>query len=391
MGVGGYLARDGLRAQARWLALALAGAFAVGGIWYARNLVDHGSPLWPFTAAPWGDPTPPFLKLVRTTLLQRPVATLSGRWGTYSALLGGAVVVLAGAVLVLFRGALGFGLARPLRRELVIAGAVAVLALLAWSAAPGTGLQTAPGLLFPLSWPASTIRYMLPALGAATVAVALAARAGGLTAVAVTVALAAAVVWNAVKDAQLGLPYVPSLRTLVVGAAAGILVAWAAAVAHRSARRRARGGGLLAGRSRALVRGVPALAAIAFGAVLAPASDGFVRRHAQLPRSTALGQGVAAWFAAQPGFDTGHGAIAFASRALQAPLAGDHFTHPLELIPAGASCAAVLTLARTSTVVVTAPQFLRGLLGDRPYGSGACLAGRHPTYRDPVFSVYRPG
>jgi hypothetical protein len=99
---------------------------------------------------------------------------------------------------------------------------------------------------------------------------------------------------------------------------------------------------------------------------------------------------VAAWFAAQPGFDDGRMTIAFASRAVQAPLAGDHFTHPLELLPARASCAEVRARARRSAIVVTDPAFLRGLLGDRPYDAGRCLAGRRRGYRDEAFSVYPP-
>jgi len=40
--------RPRLRQMSRWLALSALAAFVVGGIWYLRNLVDHGSPFWPF-------------------------------------------------------------------------------------------------------------------------------------------------------------------------------------------------------------------------------------------------------------------------------------------------------------------------------------------------------
>jgi hypothetical protein len=379
LGAGFHLARGSLRRLAPWLALAGAAGFAVGGIWYARNLVQHGSPLWPFGAAPWGDPMPPFLELVDTRFLERPAATLEGRWGTYAGQLAGAVVLLGGALLVLIRG----GLARPLRVELVAAASVVLLACLAWSLAPGTGLPSAPGLLFPESWPLSTLRYLLPAIGGAAVAVALAARAGGLTGVAATLALAASVAWNVVEAADLGLPYVPSAATVALGAAAGLVLLAAAAAASRGPL-----GGAWRGRA---VAGVPALvAAVVAGAALAPAREGFGERHSDVARSTALGQGVAAWFAARPGFDGGEGTIAFASRALQASLAGDDFTHPLELLPARATCAEVRARARRGPIVVTDPAFLRGLLGDRPYDAGLCLAGRRPGYRDEVFRVYLP-
>jgi hypothetical protein len=384
LGVGLYLARGRLRPIASGLALAGGLAFAVGGVWYARNLVQHGSPLWPFSDAPWGDPRPPFLELVDTRFLERPAASLEGRWGDYADQLSGAVVLLGGALLVLVRAAVGPGLARPLRLELVAAGSAAALALLAWSLAPGTGLPPSPGLLAPESWPLSTLRYLLPAIGAANVAVALATRAGGATRAAATLALAASLAWNVVNAADLGVPYVPSARTVVLGAAAGLVLLGAATLASRGAPGRA-------WRGRA-VPGAPALAAaaVAAGAALTPAAEGFVERHSRVEGSTALGQRVAAWFAGRPGFDGGDETIVFASRALQAPLAGDRFTHPLELLPARASCAAVRARARRSAIVVTDPAFLRGLLGDRPYDAGRCLAGRRPAFRDEVFSVYPP-
>jgi hypothetical protein len=384
LGVGFFFARGSLLPLVRWLALATAGAFTIGGIWYARNLLQHGSPLWPFAAAPWGDPRPRFLELVDARFLERPAASLNGRWGTYASQLAGAIVLLAGALAVLVRGALAFRLPRRLRLELVVVGSVSLLALLAWSLAPGTGLPTSPGLLAPESWPLSTLRYLLPAIGAATVAVAVAARAGGVTAASATLALAAATAWNVVEAADLGLPYVPSAETVAVGAAAGLAVLAVALLASRRAPGRGWGGLAVAGAP------VVVVAAVVAGLALAPAGQGFVERHSGVTGSTALGRGVAAWFAAQPGFDGGGMTIAFASRAVQAPLAGDHFTHPLELLPARASCAEVRARARRSAIVVTDPAFLRGLLGDRPYDAGRCLAGRRPSYRDEAFSVYPP-
>jgi hypothetical protein len=382
--VGLYLARGRLRALGRWLVLAAGTALAVGGIWYVRNLLQHGSPLWPFVAAPWGDPRPPFLELVDTRLLERPAATLSGRWSVYSDQLAGAVVLLAGALLVLVRAALGLGLERRLRLELAVAGLVAVVAFGAWTIAPGTGLPTSPQLLFPETWPASTVRYLLPALGAATVAVALAARVEGVSGTAATFALGVAVGWNLVQDAQLGLPYVPPARALALGAAAGLLVLMVAGAVSTKWSTRAWPRSAVANAT-TVIGG-----AVLVGVGLAIVSEGFVERHARVEGSTALGQGVAAWFVAQPDFDSDPMTIAFASRALQAPLAGDHFTNRLELLAAHVDCARVQARARHSAVVVTDPAFLRGLLGDRPYDAGRCLAGRRPAYRDEAFSVYAP-
>ena len=384
LGIGVYLARRRLRPVMPWLVLASGVAVAVGGIWYLRNLVQHGSPLWPFAATPWGDPRPRFLELVDARLVERLGPTLEGRWDMYAGQLAGGVVLLGGALLVLVRGALGGGLPRSLRLALLTAGGVTVLALLIWSAAPGTGLPTASSLLFPETWPASTVRYLLPALGAATVAVALATRVGGVTGAVATVALAVAVVWNVVKAAQLGLPYVPSARVLILGVALGLLVLGLAGVASRIVMRH--------GRPRRVAPGtLTVVVAVLVGVALVPAGEGFVERQAKVTGSTALGLGVAAWLATQPGFDRGGRTIAFASRGLQAQLAGDHFDNRLELIPARATCANVRALARRSVLVVSDPSFLGGLLGIAPYRAHRCVAGRRPAYRDEAFRVYLPG
>jgi hypothetical protein len=383
LGIGLYLARRRLRPLVPWLVFASALGLAVGGIWYVRNLVQHGSPLWPFAAAPWGDPRPPFLELVDTKLVERLSATLEGRLDMYAGQLAGGVVMLAGALLVVVRGAVPGGLSRPLKLGLLTAGGVTVLALLIWSTAPGTGLPTAAGLLFPETWPASTVRYLLPALGAATVALALAARVGGVTGAVATIALAVSVVWNVVKDTRLGLPYVPSGGTLVLGAVLGLLALASGAVASRAMARR--------GRPRRLAPGVLVVAlAVVVGVGLAPAGEGFVARHAEVMGSTALGPGVAAFLAAQPRFDRGDLTIAFASRGLQAQLAGDRLSNRLELIPAREPCANVRGLAQRSVLVVSDPAFLGGLLGIAPYGAQRCMAGRPPAYRDEAFRVYLP-
>jgi hypothetical protein len=386
LAVGLWWARSGLAGLWQPLTLAAALALAAGGTWYLRNLVQHGSPLWPFSAAPWGDPRPEFLERVDTRLLERPSATMRGRLDMYAGQLAGAVVLLAGALAAFLSGAFGRN-PRALRRELVVAGTVAGLAVFAWSMAPGTGLPTSPGLAAPDSWPSSTLRYLLPAIGAATVALALASRVARRAGAAATAALGVAVAWNVVKDVELGAPYVAPPATLALGAAIGLLalgaataVAWFAGARGRAPRR-------------SPVEAVAAAAATAIvaGVALGAASDGLVERHARTTGSTALGRGVAAWLMRQRGFEDGRTTVAFASRALQAPLAGDNFTHPLELLPArGEGCAAVRARARHSTIVVTDPAFLRGLLGDAPYDAGRCLAGRRPGYLDPPFSVYPP-
>jgi hypothetical protein len=409
--VGFVLARSSLRQQAGVLVVALAGAIVIGGVWYLRNLFDHGSPLWPFTPAPWGDPTPPFLKLVRTSLLDRPGATLRGHLGTYAGDLAGGVLLLAGVGLGLIRCFVGSRLPRDLRRQLLVACGVTVLACFAWAIANGTGLPNAPGLLFPLSWPFSTIRYLLPALAVAAVAVALGARAAdGATRVCAALLLTGSVVWSVVQSARLGYPYVPAWRTLAVGVVAGLVVFGVVLLAVRSVAPRATKSPL-SGENVASAGAIAAAAAvIVAAAALGTAADGLVLRHTRVFRSTALAQPLNAWLASQPGWEEGRapaggprpgalagGArldprtpVAFISRTMSAPAAGDHLTHPLSLVPANASCATVLATARRSVVIVADPSFLRGLVGNSPYTTGRCLAGRRPAYQDLQFRAYLP-
>jgi hypothetical protein len=388
LGVGFYVARASLGLIARRLAISLAGAIAVGGIWYLRNLVEHGSPLWPFSAAPWGDPTPRFLQLVGTRFIERPAATLRQTWASYGGQLGGGGVLLGGALVVFLVALLGVRLRRSQRRRLLFAAGVALVGLLAWSFAPGTGLPTAPQILAPVAYPISTLRYMLPALGAATVAVALASSTGSVTGAAATVALAATVAWNLTKDAELGFPFVPPARTVILGGAVGVALLGVVVVARPRARR------WEWPRRAVPAAAVVTLAAVLAGVALALAGDGFVSRYARVTQSspTRVGQqGVLAWLTARPGFNSSRITIAFASRVMLGPLAGDHFTHPLLLIPARASCEAVQALARQSVVVVTDPAYLQGLFtGLTSYRSGTCLAGRRPAYRDEFFAVYWP-
>jgi hypothetical protein len=377
--VGAYLARDSLRPLARWLALALASAFVVGGLWYAQNIVEHGSPLWPFAPGPWGDPEPRFLALVDTTFLQRPLDTLDGRVGDYAERLAGALIVLPAVLVALVYAALS---PRPLRRSLTITGLLAVVGCLVWSMAWSTGLPTSPELSYAAGFPLSALRYLLPAIGAATVAVAIVARAGGVPRFLAMAALAAALAWNLVTDADLGVPWTPPIWVLLLGAAGGASLLGAIALARREPARPRRlppapiGAAVVAG---------------ALGVLLALAGDRIVERHTQMVGSTAYGRPLMSWFVDQPAFESGDGPIAVASRGVIAQLAGDHFDHRLVLVEQRTPCAELERVARRMPVVVTRPAFADGLLGVEDYSAYSCLSRHRPLVdRDPFF-VYRLG
>ncbi|HYP48380.1 MAG TPA: hypothetical protein VEQ61_07045, partial [Thermoleophilaceae bacterium] len=384
VGIGAYLAREHLRPLAGWLGLGIAGAFAVGSVWYLRNIFEHGSPLWPFMRGPWGDVQPRFLGLLEVSFLERPSATLEGRVGEYVERLGGAGLVVLGALLALVAGLLGLRSGDRVRRQLVVSGGLAALGVLIWSTAWGTGLPESQELKFAAGFSLSALRYLLPAMGAAAVTVAIASGAGRRAAVAATVCLASAVAVNLVLDARLGEPWTPPLWVPAVGALAGTAVLGASLVVQRLLHGRRARVPRLGGVSTASVA-----AALMTGALLSLAANGFLERYSKRPNTTAYGPELVSWFLAQPFFEQDDLTIAIASRGVVAQLAGDHFTNRLVLVPQRASCAEVERLARRMPVVVTPEVFARGFLGLESYTAPGCLARHTPVLdRDPFF-VYR--
>lgn len=328
------------------LTLALAAGAVVGGAWYVRNLIDHGSPLWPFIATPWGDPVPRFLDEFDVAFLDRPAATLEGRAGAYVDLLGGGLLLLGGGI------AAGLVLAaarRWERRAALGASAAAALAALAWANAPFTGAPDDPA--FDLSL--TTTRYLLPAVAAGAAALAL---AGGRVALAV---LAAAALLGLDRSLALSFPGVPSAAVLATGALAGGL---AGAVWRRRPRAAA-----------AAVAGT--LASVLALSVIA---DGFAARHGGIGRLAS--SGVVSWFAARPPDDL---PVAFAPQML-AVLAGDDLRRPITMIPADEPCA--LTRARRGWVVVGEFPLAERR---RSFDAAACLEDLRPAYADGVFRAYR--
>ena len=68
LAAGLYVNRSHLRGLVRPLTIATATALAVGGYWYLRNLVDHGSPFWPLL---WGETVPFRTQGVDDSFLER--------------------------------------------------------------------------------------------------------------------------------------------------------------------------------------------------------------------------------------------------------------------------------------------------------------------------------
>src|SRR3954447_8414341 len=203
-------ARAQLRLLARPLTLALGAALAVGGVWYLRDLVTHGSPFWPIVAAPWGDPIPKSIAIVDTTFLGRLGPTIDRIGHDYLHRFGGGILLLAGGVLA-FAGAYR-------DRRVRWASLFVALGFLLWARAPVTGVPEETrldGVIF------STTRYLLPVLAGAAVALALAAAGRGAAAWVAGAGLAAVAVVNLARAFALGCPLARRPPTPLLGAVAG--------------------------------------------------------------------------------------------------------------------------------------------------------------------------
>ena len=378
-----WILRGRLRALIAPVAVAIVAALSVGGLWFVRNLVLYGSPFWPRLAVPWGEPRPRYFALVGERFIDRPQATLHGHLPLYLERTAGGLLAIAAALLLALAATrlAGVRTTRVQRWALIGAAAAVAVAVLAWAATPVTGLPRPGGLARPGYLAQAGLRYLLPALLTAIVAVALAARVGGRATTAATVVLALAVAWNVVELAGLGPPYTPSPLVLAAGAAFGLTLLGAGLVLGRAIGR----ADLPRGASGAVAGGL--IAAVA-GGLLALGASGYVERFSRLQESTALGRGVVSWFVTRPGFAHGHRPIAFASRAPIAALAGDRFNHVLSVVPPFESCARVRARARRGWVVVTDPGYGYGFLGVDRYSAARCFAGRAPRYDDGTFRVY---
>jgi hypothetical protein len=307
---------------------------------------------------PWGDPVPPVIDAVSSSLLERPSATLSNRIDDYVSLLAGGVVLLAGGLVAAVAN----------RRAAIAAGATA-LSVLLWAAGPVSGAS--PRIEF-ADIALSAVRYLLPALACGATALALATlgrrRANDPFAIGAAVVLAGALVWGIVRDAQLGFPTVPGVETLVAGAVIGALVAW-----------------LLGW----LIVRIPLVATALFAAlVLALAAHNYLFHHAEASRS--FDQDISRFLAAQPDYADGDAPVA-AAPTMAGPLAGDRVTHRLTLIRPDTPCATVRKVAREGYVLLRAAvsvEFRGGVIYPAPITAWRCFAGRQPVFAHNGASIY---
>ncbi len=348
---GAWRHRAVLRPLGAPLGAAAAVALLLCAVWPLRNLLEHGSPLWPFVATPFGDPIPPKLAAVDPAFLDHPGDMLDGRLGAYAERLGGGLVLIVAAIVL--------PLVRRSRAALAV-GAGAALAFLAWTIAPYTGITESTELAV------GATRYLLPGLLAATAAIALSAcGAGPLLRVSVTAVLALAVACSLVRLVALGFPFVPV--TALLPAAAGL----------------GAGGALLLGGRRlpASAWAAPVLAAVA-GLALAAAAPGYVERHARSFAFPGYAELLSA-LAAQPGYQEDERPVAMGPGTL-ALAGGDSLRHPVPLVASTEPCAAVRKRSERGWLVIarTAIPESRRLV--------ACLAGHPPLGRFGGYDLYGP-
>lgn len=270
----------------------------------------------------------------------------------------GGIVLLTGAVLAPF-------LARG-RRAVVIASAASVFSVLIWTLAPFTGVG--PPEVRIVTGVFSTTRYLMPAVAAAIVALALAGSGRDWRARVAQAVLAAGLGIELVQAFRIGHPAMPSPFTPLAGAVLG-----AAGVAAA---------GALSGRLRLPASlGTPALvaAAIGAGALLTVPASGYLEHHAARGGFTA---GVSGWMARQPDDER---PVAGAPIVV-GPLAGDRLRRRLVPIPRRTNCTALRGRAREGYVVLYV-----GPATDPATRVLARCMRRPPSYRDSRFWAWAPG
>jgi len=361
--LGGWRCRDQLKRFAAPLALAALAGAVIGGVWYARNLIDHGAPFWPLSTTPWGDPIPAQFRAVDASFLSKFHTMLYHRTDAYWKVLAGGVVLGAGALI------------SPLwaRRRAKWGGLIVLAALLLWAAGPYTGISMSTSLAVGAS------RYLLPCVLAAGVALALAARGGpGFAEVLSASVLLGALVVDLVHDVALKFPAAPSTRNLLIAAALGAAVALAAELLVRVL-------GPAGGRARIVRWSAPLLAAAAAAAGLATLLlpvNGYLAAHAG---NGLYDSALVRWFDSRPAFREGSEPVLIGP-VMVAVLTGARLSHPVTLLGAHDRCPALSRAARDAWVVLEISPYALGNDGHWI----ECLGARRPAYLADGFAVYAP-
>ncbi len=348
--------RHELRPIAKPLAIAFGVFFVVGCFWYLRNFIDHGSPFWPWSTSPWGDPMPEFLRRYQS-FLSHPLYTLDGQVDRYLTFLGGAGLLLFAAVAVA---------AARADRGVRLMGALLVGLLLLWAAAPSTARDPNP------VWDGSVsqTRYLLPTIGFAAVVICFASRRHRVLERIALGSLSIVLVWNLAQLFTGTFPTAP--RHIVTGALVGLAIGTVIAAALRD-------------RIRLPGRLVGAAMAAALACLLAiPAADWVSHHGSKHPAN--FDAGLARFLSAREDFREGTEKVWMAP-LLAGPLAGDRLQHELGLIPARMPCREVARLREGGWVIIYDDE---NWVEANGYSVGGCLQQEPPLTVIDGFRIYNP-
>jgi hypothetical protein len=355
LAAGLILHRRNLRPMARSLAIGFGVFFVVGCFWYARNFIDHGSPFWPWSSSPWGDQVPQFLQTYEP-FLTHARETLAGRLDLYASWMAGAVVLLAAALaLAALRG----------DRTLRWMGGLLLGLLLLWASAP----STAKAEIFDGS--VSQTRYLLPVIGLAAVAIALASRGSRRFESVVLAVFGIALVWNLAQLFTGAFPATPPEPAIVIGALLGAAIGALVAMPLR-------------GRIPVPSPLVSAAAIAGAAALLTLPAAEWVSHHSK--HRANFDAGLAEFLSARDDFRDGDEPIWMAP-LLAGPLAGDQLQHNLKLIPAKMPCPQVARLRRSGWVIIQEDRNWVEAVG---YTVGECLKRERPLAVIDEFRIFQP-
>jgi len=314
-----------LRTERRLLLGAGATAAAIGAWWPLRNIIEHGGPLWPFIATPGSEPIPAEFAAIDDRFISQPATMLRGREVLYLEVLGGAAVLLVGALL----------LVRQLRRDERDLFLITALCLVAWTVAPYTAITRTDGLAV------GALRYLLPAIAIGAVGVAAASRTGSVVA---QMVLASSIPVSLAARALLPIPVpvVVPVRSLLLFASVGVAIG---ACASKVIVRR----GMPGLSHKARLAGTVAAAVLSV-ALLTVASSGWTRRSA-MSEPNSLGEALVATIDSMPS-STESVAVFPSAFAL---LASDDLEIRIDLIDAEATCDELATLTTREPVLIFGP------------------------------------
>jgi hypothetical protein len=353
--------RRALRPLAAPLVAGVLGATAIGGVWYLRNLAQHGSPLWPLQATPWGDPKPPLFQFAGSTFLEDPRSTLAGQLTSWAGVAAGGLVLAPVGVLVAL-------VARDRASRAV--GLLGLLAVALWLVSPVTGVDNLPLAKDVLT---STTRYLMPVMGLGAVGLGLLARQPRWR-VPVLVLAGALVIWNLGAVSAISLEVMPSPLYLLAGA----VLAVGAAIVLTNVRQ---GGKRPAGRT--LTIALPALLIVALAGGVLVARDGWMGRHRQVLYfgGTPIDQ-----LLSDERYVEGEHPVQMTNIAWS-DLAGDDLAHDVVLLDPQVTCDELEAMAADSWLVLMGNAFLGD--PDLPLQRG-CLQGLEPIAEDVAIKVFAP-